>query len=111
MMADYLKAFALPLIMQICVGLGSAGIAAVAINARIEERIVHIEQRNPDEVTEMWYKRRMAPEGVKVYNPAFDVTDHELITAIVTEFGIARAPYTESLKQMMERKAEAGRQQ
>ena len=72
---------------------------------------IHIEQRNPDEVTEMWYKRRMAPEGVKVYNPAFDVTDHELITAIVTEFGIARAPYTESLKQMMERKAEAGRQQ
>ena len=42
MMADYLKAFALPIIMQICVGLGSAGIAAVAINARIEERIVHI---------------------------------------------------------------------
>ena len=51
MMADYLKAFALPLIMQICVGLGSAGIAAVAINARIEERIVHIEQRNQEQDT------------------------------------------------------------
>jgi S-methyl-5-thioribose-1-phosphate isomerase len=36
----------------------------------------------------MWYKERMAPEGVKVYNPAFDVTDHELITGIVTEEGV-----------------------
>ena len=53
MMADYLKAFALPLIMQICVGLGSAGIAAVAINARIEERIVHIEQRNQEQDTRL----------------------------------------------------------
>lgn len=48
-MADYLKAFAVPIIMQICVGLGSAGIAAVAINARIEERIIHIEQRNQEQ--------------------------------------------------------------
>ena len=53
MMADYLKAFALPIIMQICVGLGSAGIAAVAINARIEERIVHIEQRNQEQDTRL----------------------------------------------------------
>lgn len=53
---------------------------------------IHIEQRAPEEVTEMWYKERMAPQGVKVYNPAFDVTDHSLITAIVTEYGIARLP-------------------
>ena len=59
---------------------------------------ITIEQRPAEEVTEMWYKERMAPEGVKVFNPAFDVTDHELITAIVTEHGIARAPFTESLK-------------
>ena len=59
-----------------------------------------IEQRKPEEVTEMWYKKRMAPDGVKVYNPAFDVTDNELITGIVTEFGIARPPYTESLKRI-----------
>ena len=51
-----------------------------------------IEQRPPEEVTEMWYKQRMAPQGVKVYNPAFDVVDHELITGIVTEYGIARPP-------------------
>jgi len=56
-----------------------------------------IEQRKPEEVTEMWYEKRMAPEGVKVFNPAFDVTDNELITAIITEKGIARAPFTESL--------------
>ena len=52
-----------------------------------------IEQRPASEVTEMWYTERMAPEGVKVYNPAFDVTDHSLITAIITERGVHRAPY------------------
>jgi methylthioribose-1-phosphate isomerase len=52
-----------------------------------------IEQRDPSEVTEMWYSRRMAPADIKVYNPAFDVTDSELISAIITEKGILRAPY------------------
>jgi methylthioribose-1-phosphate isomerase len=61
---------------------------------------IHIEQRPAEEVTEMWYQQRMAPEGVRVYNPAFDVTDHDLIAGIVTEHGIAKAPYTESLKKM-----------
>jgi len=59
---------------------------------------IHIEERSPEEVTEKWYARRMAPEGVKVLNPAFDVTDGELVTAIVTEKGIARAPYRETLR-------------
>ena len=45
----------------------------------------------------------MAPEGVKVFNPAFDVTDHELIAGIVTEYGIAYEPYTESLRAMVEK--------
>lgn len=61
---------------------------------------IHIEQRPAEEVTRMWYKEPMAPEGVKVFNPAFDVTDHELITAIVTEHGIARAPFEQSLAQL-----------
>ena len=52
-----------------------------------------IEERGSEEVTDMWYARRMAPDDVKVYNPAFDVTPANLITAIVTERGIARAPY------------------
>lgn len=66
-----------------------------------------IEQRKPEEVTEMWYEKRMAPEGVKVFNPAFDVTDNELIAGIITEYGIARAPYEESLKEIFRKKAEA----
>lgn len=51
---------------------------------------IPIEQRPAEEVTEMWYRERMAPRGVKVYNPAFDVTDHRLIAGIVTEYGVAR---------------------
>ncbi len=70
---------------------------------------IHIEQRPAEEVTEMWYKERVAPEGVKVFNPAFDVTDHELITAIVTEYGIARAPFTQSLQEIFEKKGKEGR--
>lgn len=65
---------------------------------------IKIEQRPEHEVTEMWYKERMAPEGVKVFNPAFDITDHDLITGIVTEYGIAREPYTESLKEIFKRR-------
>lgn len=70
---------------------------------------IQIEQRKPEEVTEMWYKEPMAPKGVKVYNPAFDVTDHSLIAGIVTEYGVARAPYTESLKEIFEKKEAAAR--
>nr|PZN69655.1 MAG: S-methyl-5-thioribose-1-phosphate isomerase [Bacillota bacterium] len=66
-----------------------------------------IEERPAEEVTELWYARRMAPAGVKVYNPAFDVTDAGLITAIITEYGIARPPYTESLKELFRRKEQA----
>ena len=45
--------------------------------------------------------------GVNVYNPAFDFADHELITGIITEYGIARPPYTESLKAIFAKKQEA----
>lgn len=58
-----------------------------------------IEERSPDEVSEMWYAHRMAPKDIHIYNPAFDVTPHELITAIITEKGIAYPPFEESLKQ------------
>ena len=70
---------------------------------------ITIEQRPAEEVTEMWYKKRMAPEGVNVYNPAFDFADNELITAIITEYGIARPPYTDSLKEIFRKKQEAGK--
>ncbi|KZL89036.1 S-methyl-5-thioribose-1-phosphate isomerase [Clostridium magnum] len=65
---------------------------------------IKIEQRPAEEVTEMWYKERMSPEGIKVFNPAFDVTDNDLISGIVTEYGIARAPYTETLKDIFQKK-------
>lgn len=58
----------------------------------------------------MWYKERMAPEGIKVFNPAFDVTDHELIAGIVTEYGVARAPYTESLAAIFAEKEKRARE-
>lgn len=61
---------------------------------------INIEQRKPEEVTEMWYKERMAPEGINVYNPAFDVTDNELIAGIVTEYGILHAPYDEAIRKL-----------
>jgi methylthioribose-1-phosphate isomerase len=57
---------------------------------------IPIEERAADEVTHHG-GRRMAPEGVAVRNPAFDVTPHRYVTAIITERGIARAPYGESL--------------
>lgn len=67
---------------------------------------IRIEQRKPEEVTEMWYSERMAPEGVKVFNPAFDVTDSDLITGIITEYGIARYPFTEDFKEIFKKKAQ-----
>ncbi len=59
-----------------------------------------IEERNGDEIKRMFFERPVAEDGVKCYNPAFDVTDAQLITAIVTEKGIARYPYTESLAEL-----------
>ena len=58
---------------------------------------IRIEERAPEEVTSLWYEKPMAPAGVQVLNPAFDVTDASLITAIISERGIAKPPYTDSL--------------
>jgi methylthioribose-1-phosphate isomerase len=62
---------------------------------------IPIEQRNPREVTHIAGKQ-MVPDGVQVENPAFDVTPAKFVAAIITERGIARAPYTESLKKLSE---------
>jgi methylthioribose-1-phosphate isomerase len=59
---------------------------------------IPIEERPQAEVSERWYQRRMTPPGVKAYNPAFDVTPHSLITAIVTEHGVIRPPYAENIR-------------
>ena len=58
---------------------------------------IPIEERDSSEVTEL-FGTRTAPEGVAVLNPAFDVTPSALVSAIVTERGIARPPYGESLR-------------
>lgn len=55
---------------------------------------IPIEERKSEEVTSMWYEQPMAPDGIKVYNPAFDVTDHSMITAIITETGIYYPPFS-----------------
>jgi methylthioribose-1-phosphate isomerase len=57
---------------------------------------IPIEERDPSEVTEI-QRVRIAPEGVSVYNPAFDVTPARLVSAIITDEGVFRAPYGESL--------------
>ncbi len=57
-----------------------------------------IEQRAPEEIYRMWYQSPVAPCGIKTYNPAFDVTDHKYITAVVTEKGIVYPPYDVNLK-------------
>jgi methylthioribose-1-phosphate isomerase len=63
--------------------------------------VIPIEQRDADEVTHFG-REATAPEGVDVLNPAFDVTPAELIAAIVTEKGIARAPFEPALRRMVE---------
>ncbi|NBH33878.1 S-methyl-5-thioribose-1-phosphate isomerase [Clostridiaceae bacterium] len=63
---------------------------------------IQIELRSPDEIKKKFYETPMALEEVKCYNPAFDVTDHSLISGIITEHGICRPPFTESLKKIWE---------
>ena len=103
-------------------GPGHMALDEIAANMKLQKRLCHnapfyvlgptstidadcptgasipIEQRDPAEVTEAHYAQRMAPRNVKVYNPAFDVTPCDLITAIVTERGIARPPFDDALR-------------
>ena len=51
---------------------------------------IEIEMRNGDEIGEMWYEKTMLPQNAKTLNPAFDVTDHSLITAFITEKGVIK---------------------
>lgn len=62
---------------------------------------IPIEERHEDEVTQ-GFGKRTAPHGVKVYNPAFDVTPNEYVTAIITERGVITAPYEERLRKLFE---------
>ena len=61
---------------------------------------IPIEERNAKEVTHLG-STRLTPQAAKVRNPAFDVTPHKYVTAIITERGIARAPFSESLPNLV----------
>ena len=78
----------------------AAPVSTVDLSTPTGEQIP-IEERDPREVTHV-REHRLSPEGVDVHNPAFDVTPAELIAAIITDRGVARPPYTESLKKLFE---------
>ena len=61
---------------------------------------IHIEMRDPDEIRTMWYKEPMILPEVKCFNPSFDVTDHNMLSAIVTERGIVYPPFKENLRKL-----------
>ncbi len=73
--------------------------STIDFNCKNGDGIV-IEERPEDEIKSLYFEKAVAPDNVKCYNPAFDVTDAELITAIITEKGICRYPYTDSLKEL-----------
>jgi methylthioribose-1-phosphate isomerase len=62
---------------------------------------IPIEERDTREVTHV-RDAQLAPDGIEVHNPAFDVTPHELIAAIITDKGVARPPFDESLRRLVE---------
>jgi methylthioribose-1-phosphate isomerase len=62
---------------------------------------IPIEERPADEVTHLFFKIPVAPKGVKAYNPAFDVTPHNLISAIITDKGIIKPPYRKNIKKIL----------
>lgn len=78
----------------------AAPLSTVDLNCPTGDEIP-IEERDRTEVTHV-REIQLAPEGIDVSNYAFDVTPNELVTAIITEKGVARAPYTESLKKQFE---------
>ncbi len=65
---------------------------------------IPIEERDPREVTHLG-DYQLGPNGVAVYNPAFDITPNQLITAIITNKGVARAPYSDSLQALVDEKS------
>jgi methylthioribose-1-phosphate isomerase len=64
---------------------------------------IPIEERNSREITHIG-EQQLGPDGVEVHNPAFDVTPNELITAIITDKGVARAPFVQSLRNLVEKR-------
>ncbi len=98
---------------DVCNKIGTSGLAVLAryygipfyvlgptstVDLRMADGgLIPIEQRPAEEVSSIWYQKPMIPQGVKVYNPAFDVTPHALVTAIVTQRGITYPPYADTI--------------
>ena len=80
----------------------AAPISTIDLNAANGDAIP-IEERDRLEVTHI-RGHQLAPDNIGVQNPAFDVTPNDLIAAIITDFGVARAPYTESLQKLFNSK-------
>jgi methylthioribose-1-phosphate isomerase len=78
----------------------AAPLSTVDLNCPTGEQIP-IEERDTREVSHI-KDIQLAPEGIEIGNPAFDVTPNHLVTAIITEKGVARAPYTESLRKQFQ---------
>lgn len=66
-----------------------------------EGKGIIIEERNPEEVRFLLSRKMVAPSGIKVFNPAFDVTEHSLITAIITDKGTIRPPYIKNIRKLL----------
>ena len=75
--------------------------STIGLNTPTGDEIT-IEEREPDEIKEMFFEKPTALRETKCFNPAFDVTDAELITAIITDKGIIRPHFTENLRKIME---------
>ena len=58
---------------------------------------IPIEQREGVVIAQMWYQAPMVAEGAKTYNPAFDVTGNELVTALITEKGVLYPPFDRAI--------------
>ncbi len=96
-----------------CNKIGTSGLAILARHYRVPFYVclptstidrktatgqdIPIEQRAATEITGLWYQRPMVAEQAKVYNPAFDVVAHDLISAIITEHGILCPPYADQI--------------
>jgi len=75
--------------------------STIDLNTKTGDDII-VECRPAVEVTTKWFEKEMTPKGVAVYNPAFDVTDHRYITAIITEKGIVYPPFNTGLAGLFE---------
>jgi len=64
-------------------------------------RQIPIEERKAEEVTRLFFKKPMAARGIKVFNPAFDLTPHNLISAIITDKGVIRSPYHKNIRKIL----------